>query len=87
MTADDPSPAAAFRESTPGSEIESACVGFDTFLENDPAGVEDVADADAAVFGAPYDGTVSNRSGRGSEREPSAVLTAGSPTSPATRAV
>ncbi|SER72515.1 agmatinase [Natrinema salaciae] len=63
MTANDRSRAAAFRESTPGSEVELAYAGFDTFLKSDPGEIEDVAGADVAVLGAPYDGAVSNRPG------------------------
>jgi len=54
---------AAFRESNPGSAVELPYAGFDTFLKREIADVEDVAGADAAVLGAPYDGAVSNRPG------------------------
>lgn len=60
---DEPTPAAAFRESTTGSEVEPAYAGIDTFLKSKPADVGDVAGADAAVIGAPYDNAVSNRPG------------------------
>ena len=55
--------AAAFRESTPGSAVELAYAGLDTFLKGEPRDVADVGDVDAAVFGVPYDGAVSNRPG------------------------
>ncbi|QCC47735.1 agmatinase family protein [Halobellus limi] len=55
--------AAAFRESNPGSAVELPYAGFDTFLKREIADVEEVAGADAAVLGAPYDGAVSNRPG------------------------
>jgi agmatinase len=55
--------ASAFRESTPGSSVELPYAGFDTFLKREIGDVEDVAGADAAVLGAPYDGAVSNRPG------------------------
>jgi agmatinase len=59
----DRTPAEAFRAANPGSEVELAYAGFDTFLKADPADVGDVADVDAAVLGVPYDGAVSNRPG------------------------
>ena len=55
--------AGRFRESTPGSGVELAYAGLDTFLKSEVRDVDDVADADAAVFGVPYDGAVSNRPG------------------------
>lgn len=55
--------AAAFRERTNGADVELPYAGFDTFLKAEPADVENVATADAAVLGAPYDGAVSNRPG------------------------
>lgn len=55
--------AAVFRESTPGSDVELAYAGFDTFLKGEPQDVGDVDDVDVAVFGVPYDGAVSNRPG------------------------
>lgn len=55
--------ATAFREATPGSAVELAYAGFDTFLKSDQRDIDDVANIDAAVFGVPYDGAVSNRPG------------------------
>lgn len=55
--------AAAFNESTPGSDVELAYAGIDTFLKSERRDVGDVDDVDAAVFGVPYDGAVSNRPG------------------------
>ncbi|WP_311172812.1 agmatinase family protein [Halobellus ordinarius] len=55
--------ATAFRDSTPGSAVELPYAGFETFLKRDIADVEDVAGADVAVLGAPYDGAVSNQPG------------------------
>lgn len=55
--------ASAFRESTQGADIELPYAGLDTFLKSDPRDVSDVDDVDAAVFGVPYDGAVSNRPG------------------------
>ena len=55
--------AEAFRASTPGSAVELPYAGFDTFLKRETADVADVAGADAAVLGAPYDGAVSNQPG------------------------
>ncbi len=55
--------ASAFRESTPGSSVELPYAGVDTFLKREIGDVDDVAGADAAVLGAPYDGAVSNRPG------------------------
>ncbi|MGQ3413737.1 agmatinase family protein [Natrinema sp. LN54] len=55
--------AAAFRESVSGSEVELAYAGLDTFLKADPRDIGAVEDVDAAVFGVPYDGAVSNRPG------------------------
>lgn len=55
--------AAAFRASTAGSSVELPYAGLDTFLKREAADVEDVAGADAAVLGAPYDGAVSNQPG------------------------
>ncbi len=56
-------PAAAFREATPGANVELAYAGLDTFLKADARDIGTVADVDAAVFGVPYDGAVSNRPG------------------------
>ncbi|MFC6718936.1 agmatinase family protein [Natrialbaceae archaeon GCM10025810] len=55
--------AAEFRESVPGSDVELAYAGYDTFLKADPREIGDVTDVDAAVLGVPYDGAVSNRPG------------------------
>jgi agmatinase len=55
--------AAAFREATPGSDVELAYAGIDTFLKAPQRDVGDVGDVDAAVLGVPYDGAVSNRPG------------------------
>lgn len=56
-------PAAAFDASHPGSAVELAYAGFDTFLKADPTEVDEVSNVDAAVLGVPYDGAVSNRPG------------------------
>ena len=45
----------------PGVELPYA--GVDTFLNGDARAIDEVADADAAVLGVPYDGAVSNRPG------------------------
>lgn len=55
--------ASAFRESTSGAGVELAYAGIDTFLDGDLRDVGDVGDVEAAVFGVPYDGAVSNRPG------------------------
>ncbi|MFB6269066.1 MAG: agmatinase [Halobacterium sp.] len=55
--------AAAFRDANPGSDVELAYAGVDTFLKSEHRDVGDVSDVDAAVFGVPYDGAVSNRPG------------------------
>lgn len=55
--------AAEFREAEPGTDVELAYAGIDTFLDGDHRDVGDVGDVDAAVFGVPYDGAVSNRPG------------------------
>lgn len=55
--------AAAFRESVPGADVELGYAGIKTFLKGEARDVDDVADVDAAVLGAPYDGAVSNRPG------------------------
>jgi agmatinase len=55
--------AESFRASTPGSSVELPYAGFDTFLKRETADVADVAGADAAVLGVPYDGAVSNQPG------------------------
>jgi agmatinase len=55
--------AATFRDRNPGTSVELPYAGVKTFLKVSPAEVENVADADAAVLGAPYDGAVSNRPG------------------------
>ena len=55
--------AAAFRESVTGANVELAYAGIKTFLKGEQREVDDVADVDAAVLGAPYDGAVSNRPG------------------------
>jgi agmatinase len=72
----DRSRAAAFRTATTGADVELPYAGFDTFLKADPSRVEDVADADAAVLGIPFDGAASNRPGArygpGAVREASA---------------
>lgn len=68
--------AAAFRESTPGADVEMAYAGIDTFLKGEPRDPGDLDDVDVAVFGVPYDGAVSNRPGArygpGAVREASA---------------
>lgn len=55
--------ATSFRQSTTGSDVELAYAGLDTFLKSEVREVGDVSDVDAAVFGVPYDGAVSNRPG------------------------
>lgn len=55
--------ATAFRESTPGADVELAYAGFNRFLKGEQRSIDDVDDVDAAVLGAPYDGAVSNRPG------------------------
>jgi len=55
--------AASFRQSTTGSDVELAYAGLDTFLKSEVREVGNVSDVDAAVFGVPYDGAVSNRPG------------------------
>lgn len=55
--------AASFRQSTTGSDVELAYAGLDTFLKSEVREVGNVNDVDAAVFGVPYDGAVSNRPG------------------------
>jgi len=55
--------ASAFRESTPGADVGLAYAGIDTFLDGEYRDVDSVADVEAAVFGVPYDGAVSNRPG------------------------
>lgn len=57
------SPAAAFQDQFPESDVELAYAGIDTFLKAPQRGIEDLDGVDAAVLGAPYDGAVSNRSG------------------------
>lgn len=53
-----------FRADTPGSDVELAYAGLDTFLKADHRRVESVGDdADVAVLGAPYDGAASNSPG------------------------
>lgn len=63
MSDDERTRAAAFRDANPGSDVELAYAGFDTFLKANPADVDSVGHVDAAVIGAPYDGAVSNRPG------------------------
>jgi len=64
MNEPDPeTPAGRFRRDTEGADVELAFAGFDTFLKADPAAVDEVSGADAAVLGVPYDGAVSNRPG------------------------
>lgn len=55
--------AVAFRESTPGANVELAYAGIDTFLGGDYREITDIDDVEAAVYGVPYDGAVSNRPG------------------------
>lgn len=55
--------AEAFRDATTGANAELPYAGIKTFLKADTAEIDAVGDADAAVLGAPYDGTVSNRPG------------------------
>ena len=55
--------AAAFTAATTGADVELAYAGRETFLKGDPRAIDDVADADVAVYGVPYDGAVSNRPG------------------------
>lgn len=55
--------AAVFRESTPGANVELAYAGIDTFLGSDVGDITDISDVEAAVYGVPYDGAVSNRPG------------------------
>lgn len=71
---DPTTPATAFREATTGAEIELAYAGLDTFLKGEPRDVENLGDADVAVFGVPYDGAVSNRPG--ARYGPQAIRTA-----------
>ncbi|ELY61525.1 agmatinase [Natronococcus jeotgali] len=59
----DPSRAAAFRDRTPGSDVELAYAGLNTFLKGTPRDFDDLEDADVAVMGVPFDGAVSNRPG------------------------
>ncbi|ELZ02964.1 arginase/agmatinase/formiminoglutamase [Natrialba chahannaoensis JCM 10990] len=56
-------PAAAFRESVEGANVELAYAGAKTFLKGEMRDVGDISDVDAAAFGVPYDGAVSNRPG------------------------
>ncbi|WP_336037082.1 agmatinase family protein [Halobacterium yunchengense] len=56
-------PADEFRDANPGADVELAYAGRDTFMKGEARDVGDVADVDAAVFGVPYDGAVSNRPG------------------------
>lgn len=60
---DERSRAAEFRQRYPGSAVELAYAGIDTFLKADHLPVEEVDGLDAAVLGVPYDGAVSNRPG------------------------
>ena len=55
--------ASAFRESTRGADVELAYAGIDTFLDGEYRDIDSVSDVEAAVFGVPYDGAVSNRPG------------------------
>lgn len=55
--------AEAFRERTAGARVELPYAGIDTFLKSELRSPNDVASADAAVLGVPYDGAVSNRPG------------------------
>lgn len=59
----DDSPAARFRKQVPEANVELAYAGLNTFLKGEPRDVEDLAEADVGVLGAPYDGAVSNRPG------------------------
>ncbi|ADD05358.1 agmatinase [Natrialba magadii ATCC 43099] len=59
----DQHPAAAFRESVEGANVELAYAGAKTFLKGEMRDVGAVSDVDAATFGVPYDGAVSNRPG------------------------
>ncbi|WP_135806407.1 agmatinase family protein [Halorussus marinus] len=58
-----PTAAEAFREQHPGSEVELAYAGINTFLKSDQRDVGELDGADVGVVGAPYDGAVSNRPG------------------------
>ena len=60
---DGPTSADAFRGRNPGSEVELAYAGINTFLKADQRDVGDLKDVDVGVIGAPYDGAVSNRPG------------------------
>lgn len=55
--------AEAFCERTTGASVELPYAGIDTFLKAELRSPNDVASADAAVLGVPYDGAVSNRPG------------------------
>ncbi|MBV0926329.1 agmatinase family protein [Halomicroarcula limicola] len=57
------SDARAFREATTGTNVELPYAGIKTFMKADIRDIEDVSGVDAAVLGAPFDGTVSNRPG------------------------
>jgi len=63
MAGDDPAAADAFRDRHPGSGVELAYAGINTFLKADQRDVTDLGDADVGVLGVPYDGAVSNRPG------------------------
>lgn len=55
--------ALAFRESTSGANVELAYAGIDTFLDGESRDITEIGDVEAAVYGVPYDGAVSNRPG------------------------
>ncbi|WP_458204571.1 agmatinase family protein [Haladaptatus sp. NG-SE-30] len=58
-----PRSAEAFRKQYPGSSVELAYAGINTFLKSEQRDVEDLEDVDVGVLGVPYDGAVSNRPG------------------------
>ncbi len=53
----------AFHDRYEGTDVELAYTGRQTFLKGEPRDVEDLADADVAVLGAPLDAAASNRPG------------------------
>lgn len=60
---DEQSRAEAFHNRYEGTDVELAYTGRQTFLKGEPRDVEDLADADVAVLGAPLDAAASNRPG------------------------
>ncbi|MFC6799779.1 MULTISPECIES: agmatinase [unclassified Haladaptatus] len=52
-----------FRETHPGSSVELAYAGINTFLKAPHRPVDELGEADVGVIGAPYDSAVSNRPG------------------------